>query len=135
MPAADTATADEMQTSGPQVTQVTLSAGATDSQDAVADPDTAERFKAIPAYRSNPLPEYPYQARQKRWEGVVWLLVEVSAEGLVDNLRVEQSCGHKILDRAAGQAVQKWRFSPALRAGLPVVSQVRIPVRFRLEDG
>jgi protein TonB len=92
-------------------------------------------IEAIPKYRSNPLPEYPHLARQKHWEGVVWLLVDVSAEGLVDDLRVEQSCGHRVLDRAASRTVRRWQFSPAKRAGLPVSSQARIPVRFRLEDG
>jgi protein TonB len=91
--------------------------------------------EAIPNYRSNPLPEYPYLARQKHWEGVVWLLVDVTAEGLVDDLRVEKSCGHRVLDRAASKTVRRWQFSPAKRAGLPVSSQARIPVRFRLEDG
>lgn len=90
--------------------------------------------EAVPNYRSNPLPEYPYVARQKHWEGVVWLLVDVSAEGLVDDLRVEQSCGHRVLDRTASRTVRRWQFSPAKRAGLAVSSQVRIPVRFHLED-
>lgn len=89
--------------------------------------------EAIPNYRSNPLPEYPYLARQKHWQGVVWLLVDVSAEGLVEDLRVEQSCGHRILDRAASRTVRRWQFYPAKSSGLPVESQVRIPVRFRLE--
>lgn len=89
--------------------------------------------EAIPNYRSNPLPEYPSLARQKQWQGLVWLLVDVSAEGLVDDLRIEQSCGHRLLDQAARRTVTHWQFSPAKRAGLPVASQVRVPVRFRLE--
>jgi protein TonB len=91
--------------------------------------------EAVPNYRSNPLPEYPRLARRKHWQGVVWLLVDVSPDGLVDDLQVEETCGHKLLDRAAERTVKRWQFSPATRAGLPVSSQVRIPVRFRLEDG
>jgi protein TonB len=91
--------------------------------------------EAVPNYRRNPLPEYPYIARQKRWEGVVWLLVDVSSGGRVEGLKVEGSCGHRVLDRAASKTVKRWEFTPATRAGLPVASQVRIPVRFRLEDG
>lgn len=93
-----------------------------------------ELTQAIPSYRSNPLPEYPFLARQKHWEGVVWLLVDVSADGLVDDLRVEQSCGYRMLDRTASRTVRRWQFTPAKRAGLPVLSQVRIPIRFHLED-
>jgi protein TonB len=91
--------------------------------------------EAIPHYRSNPLPEYPRLARKKHWEGVVWLLVDVSDDGFVEDLDVEKTCGHKVLDRAAERTVKRWQFSPATRGGLPVSSQVRIPVRFRLEEG
>jgi protein TonB len=90
--------------------------------------------EARPDYLRNPLPEYPYLARQRHWEGVVWLLVDVSASGDVDALRIEKSCGHRVLDRAAKRSVRHWQFHPARRAGLPVASQVRIPVRFSLED-
>lgn len=95
---------------------------------------TEELVQAVPHYRSNPLPEYPYQARKKHWEGVVWLLVDVSADGSVDELRVEKSCGYSVLDRTASRAVRRWQFTPAKRSGLAVLSQVRIPVRFHLED-
>ncbi len=91
--------------------------------------------EAVPRYRINPKPEYPYVAAKRRWEGVVWLLVDVSSEGLVNNLQVERSCGYRVLDKAASKTVKRWEFVPAMRAGLPVASQVRIPVRFRLEDG
>ncbi len=91
--------------------------------------------EAVPHYRNNPLPEYPRLARRKHWEGVVWLLVDVSPEGRVDDLQVEETSGHKLLDRAAERTVKRWQFSPATRGGLPVSSQVRIPVRFRLENG
>jgi protein TonB len=90
--------------------------------------------EAMPNYRNNPLPEYPYIARQRHWEGVVWLVVDVSAEGLVDDVDVERSCGYRTLDRSARKTVQSWQFTPAMRAGLPVESQVRIPVRFSLEE-
>ncbi len=93
-----------------------------------------ELTEAIPNYSSNPLPEYPFLARQRHWQGVVWLRVDVSMEGMVEDLRVEQSCGHTILDRAASRTVRQWRFTPARRAGQPTASQVRIPVRFQLED-
>lgn len=107
--------------------------GTEPSQDIVAATG-AELIEAIPDYSSNPLPEYPYLARQKHWQGVVWLLVDVSTTGFVKDLRIEQSCGHSVLDRAASRSVRHWRFTPARRGGQPMASQVRIPVRFRLED-
>ncbi len=90
--------------------------------------------EAMPDYLNNPLPEYPYIARQRHWQGVVWLLVDVSASGLVEDVDVERSCGHQVLDRAASRTVKRWEFTPATRAGLPVESRVRIPVRFSLKD-
>lgn len=91
--------------------------------------------EAVPRNRSNPLPGYPRLARRNHWQGVVWLLVEVSSAGMVEGLHVEESSGYKLLDRAAARTVRRWQFSPATRGGLAVSSQVRIPVRFRLEDG
>jgi len=108
-----------------------------DSQPAhrtAARPTGEALIEAMPDYLNNPLPEYPYIARQRHWQGVVWLLVDVSALGLVDDVDVERSCGYRVLDRAASRTVKRWEFTPATRAGLPVESQVRIPVRFSLED-
>ena len=104
------------------------------SDEVVAAAAGSEVIEAVPKYRSNPLPEYPYLARQKHWEGVVWLRADVSAAGLVEDLVIEESCGYRTLDRSAIRAVKRWRFTPATRAGLPISSQVRIPVRFKLED-
>jgi protein TonB len=127
----DTAT-DNVSTEQPQVSQPSVDKGLLNSFPVSA---TQPLIEAFPNYRSNPLPKYPHLARQKHWQGVVWLLVDVSADGLVDDLRLEKSCGYRVLDKAASQAVRRWKFSPARRAGLVVESQVRIPVRFRLEGG
>ncbi|MDT8441013.1 MAG: energy transducer TonB [Desulfuromonadales bacterium] len=91
------------------------------------------RVDARPRYKSNPLPEYPHQARVRRWTGDVLLLVEVDADGRVTSLAVEQSSGHPLLDRAARRAVRHWEFLPASQAGLPVASRVLVPVSFQLE--
>jgi TonB family protein len=88
---------------------------------------------AQPRYRTNPLPEYPYQARVRQWRGQVLLMVQVDANGRVENLEIERSSGHAVLDRAARQAVSRWEFMPALSAGVPVASQVMVPVRFELD--
>jgi protein TonB len=59
------------------------------------------------------------------------LLVAVDASGHVTGTSIRQSSGHPVLDRAALQAVQNWRFEPARREGLAVAAQVEVPVRFR----
>ena len=111
----------------------TLTAAHRDELGQVDGPHGGGMIEAMPNYRNNPLPEYPLIARQRHWQGVVWLLVDVSAKGLVDAVDLEQSCGYRVLDRAARRAVKRWEFTPAKQAGLPVASQVRIPVRFSLE--
>lgn len=91
-------------------------------------------LEAIPAYHSNPPPEYPSLARQRRWQGVVWLQVGVLATGEVSDVQVESSSGHAVLDRSATRSVGRWRFAPATRGGVPVASRVRLPVHFVLQE-
>ena len=92
-------------------------------------------LEALPLYAENPPPHYPHLARERGWQGEVMLQVRVGAAGEVQAVRVQHSCGYPILDRAALEAVRAWRFLPARRGPLAVESEVRVPVRFRLERG
>jgi protein TonB len=91
--------------------------------------------QAQPLYAENPPPAYPRLARQRGWQGEVLLQVRVGSSGQVLAARVERSTGYPVLDRAALQAVLDWHFQPARRGPLAVESEVRVPVRFRLERG
>ncbi len=68
-----------------------------------------------------------------RQEGEVRLKVTVDAEGRPTDWSVETSSGHERLDRAAMQAVEKWRFEPATRGGKPVAGTVIVPMEFALK--
>lgn len=92
----------------------------------------AANTSARPRYRSNPKPEYPAEAKRARQQGVVLLLVDVTAEGRVSDLRLSRSSGFPTLDQAAMAAVRHWTFEPALAMGLPVPSRPEVPVRFSL---
>jgi protein TonB len=92
----------------------------------------AVEVESIPDPSNSPRPEYPRKALVRRWEGTTILLVEISAEGRPIHVSVAESSGHAILDEAALAGVRTWRFVPAQRAGTPVASAVRIPVRFHL---
>lgn len=98
---------------------------------AVAGQPGAER-SAVPAAGNEP-PEYPWAARLQGHEGRVVLSVWVSAEGEAEALSVLQSSGYAMLDRAAAEAVERWRFQPARRAGNDTPSMLYVPVVFRLD--
>ncbi|MEO5371663.1 MAG: TonB family protein [Magnetococcus sp. DMHC-1] len=86
------------------------------------------------AYLHNPRPAYPPFARRMGQEGTVVLRVDVSATGGVLNVSVQQSSGFPLLDQAAVEAVQHYRFVPAQRDGGAVQERVMIPLRFRLQE-
>lgn len=80
-----------------------------------------------------PAPAYPRLARRRGEEGTVWLHLRVSAEGLPEEVLLEISSGHALLDEAALTAARAWQLIPALRDGVPVEGVLRVPVTFRLE--
>jgi len=57
-------------------------------------------------------PQYPYQSRLKKHQGVTRLLYYVTPEGRVQNLKVIKSSGYKELDLEARRAILKYRFYP-----------------------
>ncbi|NIA05242.1 MAG: TonB family protein [Proteobacteria bacterium] len=88
--------------------------------------------QAEPAYDLNPAPEYPLLARRRGWQGTVLLAVEVKEDGTVGAVSVRTGSTYSILDEAALKAVEKWRFRPATKDGLPVAMEVLVPVHFVL---
>jgi protein TonB len=77
-------------------------------------------------------PSYPSTARRLGIQGTTLLRVHVLEDGRVGEVDVEQSAGHPDLDRAAADAVRRWRFEPARRGDDTVAMWVRLPVEFRL---
>jgi len=84
-------------------------------------------------YLYNPPPGYPPRARRMGMEGEVLIRTRVLPNGRCDELELVQSSGYALLDRAAMEAVRKWRFRPARRGDEQVSSRIEIPVRFRLD--
>jgi len=95
-------------------------------------PFTEANFNAN--YGSNPKPKYPGIATSRGWEGSVHLLVKVSAEGDSEEVTVQRSSGYDVLDEAAIEAVEKWKFIPAKRGETPVSSSVVVPINFVLNN-
>lgn len=92
---------------------------------------TAARFDA--AYLNNPRPAYPMLSRRLREEGQVMLRVLVSADGQPARVELRTSSGSDRLDRAAQEAVARWRFVPARRGDVAVEAWVLVPIVFKLQ--
>jgi len=78
-----------------------------------------------------PDPEYSDEARRAKYQGSVLLWLVVGADGLPHEVRVVRSVGLG-LDEKAMDAVRTWRFSPGLKDGKPVPTQIHVEVSFRL---
>lgn len=97
-----------------------------------AEPVIAARFDAD--YLHNPKPVYPNASRRLGEQGKVLLRVHVSAGGLPEEIEIKSSSGFARLDRAASEAVSRWRFVPAQRGAEPVAAWVQVPIRFKLDS-
>jgi protein TonB len=82
-----------------------------------------------------PAPAYPRQALRKRQEGTVVLLADVRADGTVEKARVESSSGFPLLDDAALDAVERWRFKPRVVSEGPRAFVARVPFKFSITRG
>ena len=76
-------------------------------------------------------PSYTDAARRQAIEGDVVLEIVVRSDGTVGNVRVRQSLGGG-LEQKAIEAVRQWRFTPAKRKGVPVDVVVDVAVEFKL---
>jgi len=79
-------------------------------------------------------PNYPIESLNAREEGEVRLQVALDALGNVEDVRVIDSSGSRMLDRAAMESVRSWRFRPARHAGEPIASMATVSVDFHLDE-
>jgi protein TonB len=86
------------------------------------------------ALTTRPQPVYPAQALRAREQGTVLVLAQVDVNGHVSDARIVRRSGSSVLDRAAPNEVRRWKFSPALHDGEPIVASVEVPVSYRLDQ-
>ncbi|WP_367156092.1 TonB family protein [Methylomonas sp. HYX-M1] len=124
----------EPQAEQPQPQSVAAAAVPTPVQQAPAAPrnDVYQPVDSNAAYLNNPKPDYPLSARQRGWQGTVVLRVLVAADGRAEQVNVQRSSGHEVLDESALDAVRDWRFVPAKRGDVAEPSWVSIPIVFSL---
>jgi periplasmic protein TonB len=86
---------------------------------------------SAPQALSTPDPEYTEEARTAKTQGtcILWMIVDET--GHPRNIRVVRGLGHG-LDAKAIEAVQQWRFEPAMKDGKPVNVQISVQVGFHL---
>ena len=77
-------------------------------------------------------PDYPERAKQQGIEG--WVAVEftISPAGTVKDARVIGAEPASVFERAALNAIRRWRYSPRLEEGV-AVAQAGVQVRLRFE--
>jgi periplasmic protein TonB len=78
-----------------------------------------------------PEAEFSDQARRAKYQGVCLISVIIDAQGHPRSPRVVESLGMG-LDEKVLEAVLKYRFKPAMRAGRPVAVLISVQVNFRL---
>ena len=88
----------------------------------------------IGGHLGNPKPPYPALSRENGEEGRVGLRVQVSADGRAQSVAVVKGSGYPRLDRSAKNAVERYRFSPATRGGVPIAYSYTFSINFSLKE-
>jgi protein TonB len=87
---------------------------------------------AVPLVRIEP--DYPMQARQRGIEGWVVVQFTISTAGTVKDAVVLASEPGTVFDRAALQAVRKWKYNPKMQNGKPVErAGIKVRLDFEME--
>jgi TonB family protein len=86
--------------------------------------------------------KFSEEARRKKIEGVAWVELVVDKNGMPDRVHITNSVadGQKpklrkaaaTLDAKAVEAVEQYRFQPAMRDGQPVAVEFNIDVHFHI---
>jgi len=84
-----------------------------------------------PIAEQSPPPSYPPAALRRGDSGSVVVRVDVDATGYPSNVTIIQRSGSRDLDRAAAEAVRRWRFHPAQSNGQPVPGSIEVPFDFK----
>ena len=76
--------------------------------------------------------EYPPLLRNAGVGGTVKVWFFINEEGVVSDVRVDETSGEEALDAAAVRVAQRFRFTPAQNDGKPVPVWISVPVTFQV---
>ncbi len=77
---------------------------------------------------------YDEMSRRRGEEGNVGVALEIDRSGNPRKVRLTESSGYPRLDRVALNGIRSSRFSPTMKSGRPVESEVEYTIIFRLKD-
>jgi len=80
-------------------------------------------------------PTYPSSLLSKGIGGRVLISCTIDANGSVIATSIKSSSGHPDLDKAAINAVNRWKFNPGTRGGKKVKSIAVVPFNFEVKKG
>lgn len=78
-------------------------------------------------------PTYPSSLLKKGVGGKVLITCTVDATGRVISTTIKQSSGHPDLDKAAINAVNKWKFKPGVKGGKSIKATCVVPFNFEVK--
>lgn len=85
---------------------------ATETASELAQAEEVRSYLKLKQENGNRPPQYPLEARRQGLQGRVILKYFVNESGRVENVKVAESSGHKILDDEAVRAVSNYKYSP-----------------------
>jgi len=78
-------------------------------------------------------PSYPRLAKRKGIEGTVVYEVWLDENGKQIKIKLKDSSGTQMLDKAASKAIAQWKFLPYKMNGQAVAHRVYVPIKFKLD--
>lgn len=118
----------DTQTETPVLPQGEFDSGST------SDPGLGQGVLLTLTVKSGPPPAYPRRELAKGIEGDVLLRVLVDAAGLPQTIEVIGGTRNRNFERAAMNAIKRWRFQPHTVDGVPRSAWASVPVTFRMRN-
>ena len=81
-----------------------------------------------PIYTPDPEPPASKEARRATIDPIVLFWARLGEDGMVQEAKVQRSCGNAEWDNAAMEALKKWKFQPATKAGIPYTTEINVEV-------
>lgn len=101
---------------------------------ASTDPGLGQGLLLTLKVKRGPPPAYPRRELAKGIEGEVVLRVLVDASGMPQTIEVIGGTRNRNFERAAMNAIKRWRFQPHTVDGVPRSAWASVPVTFRMRN-